>query len=554
MSVRQGSRLEPSLSSNGRSSSTHDLLLLGSAIATGCLVGWAAAGWYYHRRRQEEQLPRKKRETDDEDEPDLFADYHNDIDYRNDKGLPMDSIERHHKYGRGVGLDKEPVFISYPPELRQEQLSRHVLYFGDTGMTQIQQARICVVGLGGVGSHAAHMLARGGVGFLRLIDFDQVTLSSLNRHACAVLADVGIPKATCLVRFLRQICPDPSMLQLDARVVMYTEETGPSLLSLDDSDDDTKWDLVIDAIDDVPTKAALLSHCLQRRIPVISCMGAGGKSDVTRLHISDLRTAAKDPLASKLRQQLKKVLLQQQQTSNADSNTDSTLLDASYLEDMDQLSIVYSSEKPVVKLADFTDEQKAAGVHHFGAVDGMRIRVLPVLGTTPAVMGQTLATWALCRIGGKPFQPVTGERVGRAVRHKLLQLLHRREKAIVQRVLVDYKQGTSKETDSTLQYPPDDLHGQVVGTTWIGPVLIDMDDVEYLLEIWRNRCAVTGARLGTVLELVRWDESRPSTCDNLVLMSKHALARFDSPHGKENIPETVRASIEERLATCRMNL
>lgn len=285
-----------------------------------------------------------------------------------------------------------------PESLRQEQLSRHVLYFGTEGMKKLGNSRVIVVGLGGVGSHAAHMLARAGVSHLRIIDFDQVTLSSLNRHACATLQHVGTPKATCLQHFLQQICPDPEQLHVEAIVQMYTaDEQGKALL-------DGDWDVVIDAIDDVPTKAALLAHCVERGIRVISCMGAGGKSDVTRLHISDLRTASRDPLASKLRQSLKRALPQ---------DTDFTFMD-----DMDQLAVVYSSEKTVMKLADFTEEQKAEGVHEYGAVDGMRIRVLPVLGTMPAIMGMACSAMAICELGEKPFSPVTGERVGRSVRHK----------------------------------------------------------------------------------------------------------------------------------------
>ena len=267
-----------------------------------------------------------------------------------------------------------------PSALREEQLSRHTLYFGTQGMDKLKSASVVVVGLGGVGSHAAHMLARAGVSHLRLIDFDQVTLSSLNRHACATLADVGTPKATCLASFLQKICPDPNYLKVEPIVQMYTaDEAGRQLLEGRD------WDMVIDAIDDVPTKAALLAHCVSKNIRVVSCMGAGGKSDITRLHISDLKTASRDPLASKLRQHLKKLLPDKD------------------LSAMEQLAVVYSSEKTVMKLADFTEEQKADGVHEYGAVDGMRIRVLPVLGTMPAVMGMACASLALCELGNKPF-------------------------------------------------------------------------------------------------------------------------------------------------------
>jgi tRNA A37 threonylcarbamoyladenosine dehydratase len=398
-----------------------------------------------------------------------------------------------------------------PQELRDEQLSRHTLYFGDEGMTHILNSKVCVVGLGGVGSHTAVMLARGGVRSMRLIDFDQVTLSSLNRHACATLKDVGIPKVTCV----KDVCHDLGVTDVDARVEMYTAASGPSLIHPDDH-----WDLVIDCIDDVPTKAALLAYCIQHKIRVFSCMGAGGKSDVTRLHISDLRTSAKDPLASKLRQTMKRVM------------KGINMADDSYLDDMDQLTIIYSSEKSVAKLADFTEEQKQQrDKSQFGAVDGMRIRVLPVLGPMPAVMGQSLAGMALCELGKKPIpQPVTGERVSRNVRNRMFQHLQRREQLIA---------------NGTLQIlvPVDD-------TLYTGPLQMDHDDIEYLMGVWRNRCAVTSARLGTVLEMVRWDLSQPATCGNLVLMSNHAIKAYDE-HGRSNIPDNVLKRIEERLAACR---
>ena len=395
-------------------------------------------------------------------------------------------------------------------------------------------------------------LGRAGVGHLRLIDFDQVTLSSLNRHACATLADVGIPKVTCMKQFLHQLCPDPNYLRVEAMVEMYTQETGSRLLQLENNQ---KWNVVIDAIDDVPTKAALLAYCVQHKIRVLSCMGAGGKADVTRLHISDLRTAAKDPLATKLRQSLKKLL----QTNNNNLSTSGVDM-SEYLEDMEQLAIVYSSEKPVVPLAEMTVQQQQEGIHNYGAVDGMRIRVLPVLGTMPAVMGQTLAAMALCEIGGKPFFPVTGERMSKNVRNRMYQHVRRREERIIKEVLASSANSNNLDPNNL---PP---NGMVVNGIWIGPVQIDQDDVAFLMELWRNRCAVTGDRLGTVMELIRWDMSLPSTVNNLVLMSTHAISKFDTAtttttttttpttitfgSGKESIPQQVRLVIEKRLESC----
>ena len=87
---------------------------------------------------------------------------------------------------------------------------------------------------------------------------------------------------------------------------------------------------------------------------------------------------------------------------------------------------------------------------------------------------------------------------------------------------------------------------------WVGPLQIDSDDVEYLLEIWRNRCGVTGERLGTVLELVRWDLTKPANCHNLVIMCTKALQKFDKD-GKASVPDVVQKTIESRLESCRID-
>jgi hypothetical protein len=92
--------------------------------------------------------------------------------------------------------------------------------------------------------------------------------------------------------------------------------------------------------------------------------------------------------------------------------------------------------------------------------------------------------------------------------------------------------------------------GGMIGGVWVGPLAIDIDDFDYLLDVWRNRCAVTGSRLGTVLQLTRWNMQLPGTCDNLVLMSQHALLAYDKEGGKDKIPAHVRKTIEARLATC----
>jgi len=413
-------------------------------------------------------------------------------------------------------------------------------------MESIINSSILIVGLGGVGSHTAHMLARAGVSYLRLVDFDQVTLSSLNRHACATLEDVGLSKVSCLKNFLAKVCG--TCCEVDARVQMYTGDDSKDGDMMKCPKHDSEWDVVIDAIDDVPTKARLLAHCIRKNIRVISCMGAGGKSDMTRLHISDLRTASRDPLASKLRQTLKKIL-----------KKDSSVKDESYLSDVERVAVVYSSEKVVCKLADFTEEQKEEGIHKFGAVDNMRIRVIPVLGTMPAIMGQSLAAMALCELGGKPFTPMGGERLGRNARNRLYQHFKNRENKVRDEIeLVD-----CDESDSALHrdVKTDEISesGGVLNGKWIGPLQIDSDDVDYIFsEVWRNRCSVTGESLGTVLELTRWDLSKPSNCQNIVLMGAKAMRLYDEAKnktgdGRDSVSSEIRSRIEARLTVCKID-
>ena len=92
--------------------------------------------------------------------------------------------------------------------------------------------------------------------------------------------------------------------------------------------------------------------------------------------------------------------------------------------------------------------------------------------------------------------------------------------------------------------------------TYIGPVQIDPDDVEYLMaELWRNRCALTGERLGTSLELYRWDKTSPATPNNLVLMCQKAAQKFESDFeklgdGRKGVDEDIRKKVDARLAMC----
>lgn len=156
-----------------------------------------------------------------------------------------------------------------------------------------------VVGCGGVGSHATSALARSGVSNIRLIDFDQVTLSSLNRHAVATLADVGTAKVHCLRKRLEQVAP---WVIFDCRNELFSERVASVQL---EAWDGRRPDYIIDAIDNIDSKVALLKYCHEHALPVISSMGAGCKSDPTSVFIGDISSSLEDPLSRATRRRLR---------------------------------------------------------------------------------------------------------------------------------------------------------------------------------------------------------------------------------------------------------
>ncbi|CAD6902561.1 unnamed protein product [Tilletia controversa] len=164
-------------------------------------------------------------------------------------------------------------------------------------MPAIRNAYIIVVGLGGVGSHAALALLRSGISHLRLIDFDQVSLSSLNRHACATLADVGRAKVTVCQEKFAAIAP---WATVDVCNELFSGTDAPRLLT-----SPRRPDFIIDAIDNIDTKVDLLHFAYTNDIRIITASGAGAKSDPSRIQIADLSATSEDPLARAVRRRLR---------------------------------------------------------------------------------------------------------------------------------------------------------------------------------------------------------------------------------------------------------
>ncbi len=178
-----------------------------------------------------------------------------------------------------------------------EWCERTELLLGPDNMQRLASARVLVVGLGGVGAYAAEMIARAGVGRMTVADADTVSVSNINRQLVALRSTVGRPKAEVLAERLRDINPELELTVLNRFI--RDEETYALL-------DAAHYDYVVDAIDTLSPKLALILAALERGLPLVSSMGAGAKTDPTKLEIADISKTHHCPLAHMLRKRLHK--------------------------------------------------------------------------------------------------------------------------------------------------------------------------------------------------------------------------------------------------------
>lgn len=309
-----------------------------------------------------------------------------------------------------------------------------------------------IVGLGGVGSHCASALARSGVSHIRLIDFDQVTLSSLNRHAVATLMDVGISKVSCVRKRLEAVVP---WVAWECFNEMWQEDRAKKLLGPWGEGKGRNPDYVVDAIDNIDSKVALLRYCHRNGIRVVSSMGAGCKSDPTRIGVGDISASIEDPLSRATRRRLR-----------AEGISEG-------------IPVVYSIEKAgpgKAELLPLPEEEFLKGhADELSVLPDFRARILPVLGTMPAVFGYTIANFLILEITGYPHELTAGK--GREkVYENVLSNLQGLEERLVR------------------------SHGRsALGLK----IPITKEDVGYLVEeVYRGKSVVSG--LATRPALVRW--------------------------------------------------
>ncbi|ORJ25261.1 tRNA cyclic N6-threonylcarbamoyladenosine(37) synthase TcdA [Rouxiella badensis] len=180
-------------------------------------------------------------------------------------------------------------------EAYQQRFGGTARLYGHQALALFSAAHVCVIGIGGVGSWAAEALARTGIGAITLIDMDDVCVTNTNRQIHALRENVGQSKIEVMAQRILAINPECKVTCIDDFI---TPDNVAEMLN-------RNFSYVIDAIDSVRPKAALLSYCRRYKIPVVTIGGAGGQIDPTRIEVADLAKTIQDPLAAKLRERLK---------------------------------------------------------------------------------------------------------------------------------------------------------------------------------------------------------------------------------------------------------
>ena len=163
--------------------------------------------------------------------------------------------------------------------------------YGRQGLARLQAAHVAVVGIGGVGSWVAEALARSGVGEISLFDLDDVCVTNINRQMPALDSTVGQLKVDVVAERIQQISP---ACRVHAIADFVTRDSMAEYIT-------EELDFVVDAIDSVAAKAALIAWCKRRKIQLVTTGGAGGQIDPTQIQITDLNKTFNDPLAAKVR-------------------------------------------------------------------------------------------------------------------------------------------------------------------------------------------------------------------------------------------------------------
>ena len=179
----------------------------------------------------------------------------------------------------------------------QSRFSNIERLYGKSPAKQIKTLHICVIGLGGVGSWAVEALARSGVSKITLIDYDTISAGNINRQIHSLSGTIGVKKNLVMAKRVAEINPECKTRIIDDFVTVdnVREYINP----------DHSYDYVIDAIDSIKFKTAIIYCCKRNKIPVITTGAAGGLTDPTMIKVKDLSRTYNDPLAAKVRSRLR---------------------------------------------------------------------------------------------------------------------------------------------------------------------------------------------------------------------------------------------------------
>ncbi|KAG0301749.1 hypothetical protein BGZ98_008072, partial [Dissophora globulifera] len=365
----------------------------------------------------------------------------------------------------------------FDEDLVAEQLARNISFLGEAGVQKLRDSFVVIVGAGGVGSWTATMLIKSGVGRIRIIDFDQITLSGLNQHATATRADVGTPKAVAMKKYFKTISP---WVEVDVRVERLQGDSIERLLS-------GKPDYIVDAVGDLESKLQLLKYCHDNNIPAMSALGAGAKADPSRIQIGDISETFEDPSARAIRCWLKKM--------GIDTG----------------IGVVFSSEKPKLVTKQCSLEDQGSDVNDgndngYACLPNLDLGVeLPVLGSISAMFGMSMATFIICKIAGWATEPFPVK-----FRMELYQRLHRDLKTL---------EGTLQCNAATehvnmsmpLQEDAEDIP-------------LTRRDVGYIVEeMFRGRSAISQSM--DKIALCRWKQQEPLSLYNVVVLTECELEK-----------------------------
>lgn len=173
--------------------------------------------------------------------------------------------------------------------------------YGERALERFRAAHVCVVGVGGVGSWVVEALARSAIGHLTLVDLDNVAESNINRQIQALSSTIGQPKIEALASRIAQINPFCRVTLVED----FIDENNLDQMIGGHGPGAARFDYVVDAIDSVKPKAALVAYCRAHGIPLVTIGGAGGQLDPTRIEVRDLARTEQEPLLKKVRKILR---------------------------------------------------------------------------------------------------------------------------------------------------------------------------------------------------------------------------------------------------------